>query len=106
MNDAIGLLTELVGSIATATFQVLMSGELPDFDGHSEEWVEQSAEVAEGYTPKQLEQHALVVKTVHEVSDGLLTGYIQSLIEVGLMENPLPSPDDVIVPDSVEEIDW
>jgi hypothetical protein len=106
MNEAIGLLTDLVGAIATTTFQVLMDGNMPDFDGHSDEWVQQAELVDEEYTKEQLEHHALVVTTVREVSEGLLSGYIKSLIEVGLVEAPLPSPDDITVPDSVEEIDW
>lgn len=108
MNEAIGLLTGLSGAIASASFQTLMEGKLPDFDSHSnsEEWVEEANEVTSMSTPRQLEQHAFVVQTIKEVSEGLLDGYLTSLIKVGLMEAPLPSPDDVIVPDSVEEIDW
>ena len=106
MMNAVALITDLTEAIAMTTLATLMTGKEPPSMDSPEGWAEAAEKFINASTQDELDHHATTVTTLNEVALGMLGGYRNSLVEVGLAEAPMPSPDDITVPDSVEEIDW
>jgi hypothetical protein len=105
--SSVNVVREITESIAEQTIMSLVvGGPIVDYSQPTPEWGEVLREFEASVTDEEMLHHVETLEVLFKTGADLLAGFRKACIDNGLMSPSLPRPDNIQLPDSVDDIDW